>query len=106
MLFRSREIGLRKAIGATEKDISGQFLVEAVILTAIGGVIGILLGVIISFIASIVFTKFMGILWEFSFSIWAAALGLFVSSLVGLTFGYYPAKKAAEKNPIEALRYE
>jgi len=94
---RTREIGLRKAVGATGRDISMQFLMESVILTAIGGVIGVLLGAIISFVVSIAFTKFMGVAWEFAFPVWAAVLGLSVSSAVGLVFGYYPSRKAAEK---------
>lgn len=103
---RTREIGLRKAIGATEKDILTQFLLESVALTAIGGIIGIVLGSVFSFITSVVLSKFANLDWAFTFPVFAAFLGFGVSALVGLIFGLYPARKAALKNPIEALRYE
>jgi len=97
---RTREIGLRKAIGAKSRDISRQFLTEAVMLTFIGGIVGIILGMIISFAIS----RVTGILTNTSITSIALAFG--VSAIVGVSFGYYPAKRAAELNPIEALRYE
>ncbi|MEK7630135.1 MAG: ABC transporter permease [Patescibacteria group bacterium] len=103
---RTREIGLRKALGATEKDILVQFLLEAIILTALGGAIGIILGATLSFIISLVLTKFLAVNWVFSFPVGAAALGLGVAAFVGLVFGIYPARQASKKSPIEALRYE
>ncbi|MFA5954748.1 MAG: ABC transporter permease [Patescibacteria group bacterium] len=103
---RTREIGLRKAVGATERDILTQFILEAMILTGTGGVIGISLGLSISLLASVVITRVAGLNWPFSIPIMATALGLLVSGLVGLVFGLYPARQAARKNPIEALRYE
>ncbi|MDP2705333.1 MAG: ABC transporter permease [bacterium] len=103
---RTREIGLRKAIGATERDILLQFLFEAVILTAVGGIVGILLGASLSFIASIILTTVVQLNWHFTFPVFAAVLGFSVSAVVGLVFGIYPAKQAAAKSPIEALRYE
>ncbi len=103
---RTREIGLRKALGATNRDILTQFLLEAVMLTALGGIIGILLGALLSFLAGIILTQTVGLNWEFSFPVSAAVLGLSVSAIVGLIFGIYPARKAAKKSPIEALRYE
>jgi putative ABC transport system permease protein len=103
---RTKEIGLRKAIGATNKNILTQFLLEAVILTGLGGVVGIILGSLLSFSASILIVKFAGLDWAFSFPYGAAVLGLVVSSLVGLVFGLYPARQAAKKSPMEALRYE
>jgi len=103
---RTREIGLRKAIGATNKNILAQFLLEAVILTAIGGVVGITIGVLLSFVSSIILTKVVGSGWVFTVSIKAIALGLGVSAFVGLMFGLYPARAASKKSPIEALRYE
>lgn len=103
---RTREIGLRKALGATEKDILRQFLIEAVILTVVGGIVGILLGIFFAFILSLIFTSYLSIPWLFSVPFTAAFLGFGVSALVGLVFGIYPARQAARKNPIEALRYE
>jgi len=103
---RTHEIGLRKAIGATEKDILVQFLLEAILLTLMGGIIGIILGAGFSFLASLILTKFAGLNWGFAFPISAALLGLGVSAGVGLIFGIYPARQASRKDPIEALRYE
>jgi len=103
---RTREIGLRKALGATEANILRQFLVESVMLTATGGAIGIAFGAGLSFLVSIALSTFAGLNWSFSFPLTAAILGLGVSAFVGLIFGLYPAKKASEKSPIEALRYE
>lgn len=103
---RTQEIGLRKALGATNADILRQFLFEAVVLTAIGGLIGIVLGFLLSFGVSFVLSRTILTGWQFVFSLPAAVLGLTVSALVGLVFGLYPARQAAKKDPIEALRYE
>ncbi len=103
---RTREIGLRKAIGATNRDILTQFLLESVLLTSAGGVIGIAIGLGLSLGISVVLSQFLGINWEFSIPIAGIVLGLGVSGLVGLIFGLYPARHAARKDPIEALRYE
>jgi putative ABC transport system permease protein len=103
---RTREIGLRKALGATEKDILQQFLYEAILLTGVGGIIGILLGTTFSFIISFILSTSLHLAWSFSFPIGATIVGLVVSALVGLVFGIYPARKASRKSPIEALRYE
>ena len=97
---RTREIGLRKAIGAKKKDISLQFLTEAVALTFLGGIVGIALGILISILVS----HFAGIATRVSFSSIILAFG--VSAAIGIVFGYYPAKRASSLNPIEALRYE
>jgi len=97
---RTREIGLRKSIGAKKKDISMQFLAEAVMLTFLGGGIGVALGWILSILVS----SFAGIATSVSFSTILLAFG--VSAAIGIVFGYYPARKAASLNPIEALRYE
>lgn len=103
---RTREIGLRKALGATDKDILRQFLLEAVLLTAIGGIIGIFLGSSLAFLTAIGLSKGLGVNWSFVFPWGGAGLGLSVSALIGLIFGGYPASKASKKSPIEALRYE
>jgi putative ABC transport system permease protein len=97
---RTREIGLRKAIGATKRDISSQFLIEAVVLTLIGGVIGVLLGGGISYALTT-----LNIL-QTSVSISSIGLAFGVSAFIGIVFGWYPARRAAKLNPIEALRYE
>ena len=97
---RTREIGLRKAVGAKKRHISLQFLTEAVVLTFVGGAIGITFGWLISVgIAAIA-----GITTKVSFSAILLAFG--VSTAIGIVFGYYPARRAASLNPIEALRYE
>src|SRR3989338_4866824 len=103
---RTREIGLRKAVGATNRSILTQFLLESVMLTSIGGVVGIVLGTGLSFVISLILSKFVGLDWAFSFPIMAVFLGLGVSGAVGLVFGIYPARQAARKSPMEALRYE
>ncbi len=103
---RTREIGLRKALGARERDILSQFLLEAVLLTVIGGVVGIVLGAGLAFIIALVLSQGLGVNWTFVFPWSGAALGFFVSAAIGLIFGGYPARQASKKSPIEALRYE
>lgn len=102
---RTREIGLRKAVGATSRDILLQFLLEAVVLTMIGGVLGVLGGVGFSFLLSKIIVRFQST-WQFQVNYEALAIALVVSVLIGIVFGLYPARRAAGKNPIEALRYE
>jgi len=97
---RTREIGLRKAIGARRGDISLQFLVEAIMLTLIGGVVGIFFG----WLASLGVEKFGGVSTTVSPTSIVLAFG--VSAVIGIVFGYYPARRAAKLNPIQALRYE
>jgi putative ABC transport system permease protein len=97
---RTREIGLRKAIGAKKKDITMQFLAEAIMLTLIGGILGILLG----WAASILIAKFGSMTTTVSLPYVLLSFG--VSGAIGIIFGYYPARRAASLNPIEALRYE
>src|SRR3989339_573794 len=101
---RTREIGLRKALGATEKNILFQFLLEAVFLTGVGGIIGIVLGVSLSLAISLAIQFFSTIDWPLGISFLAIFLGIGVSGIIGIVFGIYPAKKASEKSPIEALR--
>jgi len=95
---RTKEIGIRIAVGAKQKDILIQFISESVVLSLIGGVIGILFGVILSLIPTIFFN------WPLSVSILVILLSFIFSASVGIFFGYYPAKKASSLNPIEALR--
>ncbi len=102
---RTREIGLRKAVGATNKNIMRQFLLEAGTLTFLGGLIGIIIGVVISFLVYVLM-KYLGYDWAFVISIWSVVLATGVSILTGVIFGLYPALKASKLNPIEALRYE
>ncbi|MFH1662239.1 MAG: ABC transporter permease [Candidatus Falkowbacteria bacterium] len=102
---RTREIGLRKAVGANNFNIMSQFLMEAVTVTIIGGIIGIIGGSFISYVIAIG-ANFLGYDWAFSVSLVSIVLAITVSSLVGLVFGLYPAKKASNLEPVEALRYE
>lgn len=97
---RTKEIGLRKSIGAKKSDISMQFLAEAVALTVIGGILGVLLGVGISYTVTT-----LGILTT-SVSLSSVLLAFGVSALIGIVFGYYPARRAANLSPIQALRFE
>ncbi|MDO8443557.1 MAG: ABC transporter permease [Candidatus Azambacteria bacterium] len=103
---RTREIGLRKALGATGKNILVQFLLEATMLTTAGGIIGIASGAFLSFVASFILGRYLALAWQFSIPILAIILGLGVATLIGLVFGIYPARKASRKSPMEALRYE
>ncbi len=102
---RTREIGLRKAIGATRNAILKQFLFEAATVTGLGGVIGIVVGIIISYLVSLLM-HYLGYDWAFVVSVTSVVLAVGVSVLTGVIFGLYPAFKAAKLNPIDALRYE
>jgi len=98
VMERRREIGIRKAIGARPRDIKLQFLVESVTLSLLGGVVGVILGVLITYVVSL-YSK-----WEFILFLTPIAVGFFVSVLVGVFFGYYPASQASMMSPIDCLR--
>ncbi len=102
---RIKEIGLRKALGAPRRRILEQFLYEAVVVTLIGGIAGIILGSIVSAIVAIIAQQ-LGYQWDLVISIPGIIIAFILSGLVGIGFGYYPAKKAAELKPIDALRHE
>jgi len=97
---RTREIGVRKALGATRKDIAAQFLVEAVALTGLGGALGIATGLGLAMAVRLIFD------FPAAAPLWSVALGFGISTAIGLGFGLWPAVKAARQDPIEALRYE
>ena len=103
---RTREIGLRKAVGATEGDILQQFLFESVMLTVIGGIVGIILGAILVTIVWIGVTHLSTLAWTFALPPSAIIIAVLVSTISGLVFGIYPARQAAKKSPIDSLRYE
>lgn len=97
---RTREIGLRMSIGARGRDILAQFLIEAVIISVTGGVIGVMLGVVASELVNIIAH------WPVSIQFYSVILSFLVCTVTGVFFGWYPAKKAASLDPIEAIRYE
>lgn len=100
VIERTREIGLRKALGAKDSTVIMQFLIESIILTLGGGIIGMVLGILLSYLISV----FINL--PFTISLSAIVLAFGVSGAIGILFGWYPAKKAADLSPIEALRYE
>ena len=102
---RIREIGLRKAVGARPSHIIRQFLIEASFVTLVGGAIGIILGITLTFVASVII-KVLGYEWEFIVPPFSIILGFVVSVVIGITFGIYPALKASKVSAMEALRYE
>lgn len=97
---RTREIGLRMSIGARGIDILSQFLIEAVIISVSGGILGVILGVLAAWIVNVV------AMWPVYIQIWSVLLSFAVCTVTGVFFGWYPAKKAAGLDPIEAIRYE
>jgi putative ABC transport system permease protein len=105
VIERTREIGLRKAVGATDKDILQQFLIESVLVTFAGGVIGVAVGAAFVSAAYLIISHFTAG-WVFAFPLSAVIIALVVAAGTGIAFGIYPARQAARKSPIEALRYE
>jgi putative ABC transport system permease protein len=97
---RTKEIGLRMAVGARGRDILAQFLVEAMTLSAVGGLIGVALGIL----SSVVLARWAE--WSTDISVQAVGLAFVFAGTVGVFFGFYPAQKASRLDPIEALRYE
>lgn len=97
---RTREIGIRMAIGAKKSDIMLQFLLESIVLSVLGGIIGVLLGLVLYYAIA----RFID--WPFIFSVGSISVSVLFAAAVGIFFGYYPSKKAANLKPIEALRYE
>ncbi len=102
---RTKEIGLRKAVGAKEEDILKQFLLESVLITVMGAIVGIILGVIVSFLVSWGANQ-AGLSWKFSIPLRAFLTSLGFASIFGVLFGIFPARKAARLEPVEALRKE
>jgi putative ABC transport system permease protein len=101
VMERTREIGIRKALGARRRDIQTQFLIEALVLSLCGGVVGVFVGVVASAMLGALSSE-----WDTSVSLFSIALSFGFAALVGIFFGYYPARRASQLNPIEALRYE
>ena len=97
---RTREIGLRMSIGARGIDILAQFLIEAVLISVTGGIIGVVFGVGASAIVNVLFN------WPIYVQAYSVILSFFVCTITGIFFGWYPARKAANLDPIEAIRYE
>ncbi len=102
---RTFEIGIRKSVGARRKDILFQFLVEAVFLTIIGGILGILIGIAISLLVTFIINNF-GINFELQVTSGSILLGFIFSAAVGIIFGVYPARRASDVSPMEAIRYQ
>ncbi|MFZ2522580.1 MAG: ABC transporter permease [Minisyncoccia bacterium] len=102
---RTAEIGLKKAVGARESDILKEFLLEAVLVTVFGGIIGIAFGSVLGFVVSLI-AKSFNLDWSFVVPLYAIALAFGVSATIGIFFGVFPARSASKMDPIEALRYE
>ncbi len=102
---RTAEIGLKKALGAKSSDILKEFLIESVLVTVLGGIIGILFGTLLSWLIAII-AGYAGLTWTFTVPLYAIVIAVGVSAVIGISFGVLPARSAAKLDPIEALRYE
>lgn len=102
---RTSEIGLKKALGATNKDVRNEFLLEAIVITSVGGVFGIIAGATLSFLVAVI-AQSLNFDWKFSVPLMSIVLGVGVSAAIGIIFGVFPARRASRMDPIEALRYE
>lgn len=106
VIERTKEIGLRKAVGATNRDILSQFLLEAIVLSLIGGIVGIAIGSLVTVAVYFILSSTLATGWTFALQLSAIVLAFSVATVTGLVFGIYPARQAAGRDPIEALRYE
>ena len=102
---RISEIGLKKSLGAKNSDILKEFLIEAVLLTLVGGVVGVLLGAFLAYLVAVI-ASYSGLAWDFVVPISGVIIGLSVAGGIGLIFGVFPARSAAKLDPIEAMRHE
>ncbi|MFA6427983.1 MAG: ABC transporter permease [Candidatus Buchananbacteria bacterium] len=102
---RIREIGLRKAVGATRRDLLEQFLIETVIITSFAGLLGLILGIVFSFLVAMV-AQYLGYAWDFVVPVWSIILSFGIAVIIGFLFGLYPAYQAAKLDPVVALRKE
>lgn len=102
---KTREVGLRKALGATDSDILRQFLIETIVLSILGGLIGLIIGVFLAFLIAKV-VQGLGYQYDFIISPIAVFVSISITTFIGLVFGLYPARKASRLDPIDALRYE
>lgn len=102
---RIREIGLRKAVGARNIHIVSQFLIESVAVTFVGGILGIIIGIFVAYLAALIINR-LGTVWDFIITWQSIVVATSVTILIGLIFGLYPARRAAKVSPMEALRYE
>ncbi|MEI7424629.1 MAG: ABC transporter permease [Candidatus Staskawiczbacteria bacterium] len=102
---RTSEIGLKKALGATNSNILNEFLIESVLVTVLGGIIGIMLGALLSWFVALIAIS-TGLTWAFVVPIYSIVIAVGVSAVIGISFGVLPARSASKLDPIEALRYE
>jgi len=102
---RTAEIGLKKALGAKSSDILGEFLVESILVTLLGGILGILFGAVLSWLVSLI-AGYAGLEWIFTVPVYAIIIAVGVSGTIGVSFGVFPARSASKLDPIEAMRYE